>query len=43
MSPEAYFDNAFRYADVVVAGVVAGSAVWLGGRYLRRRQARAEV
>jgi len=33
------FHSSFRYADVAVAAFVAGTAAWLGRRYLRKRRA----
>jgi membrane protein DedA with SNARE-associated domain len=35
------FHSAFRYADVAVAAAVAGVAVWIGWRLIRRRRAGA--
>jgi membrane protein DedA with SNARE-associated domain len=37
------FHHAFRFADVAVAVVVVGGALWLGRRYLRRRATNREA
>jgi membrane protein DedA with SNARE-associated domain len=37
------FHQAFRFADIAVAAVVVGGALWLGRRYLRRRATRREA
>jgi len=37
------FHKAFRYADIAVAAMVVGAALWLGRRYLRRRAANRDA
>ena len=37
------FHQAFRYADVAVALLIAGAAAWLGWRFLRKRRAIGEA
>lgn len=37
------FHEAFRYADVAVALLIAGAAAWLGWRFLRKRRAVGEA
>ena len=37
------FHEAFRYADVAVALLIAGAAAWLGWRFLRKRRAVSEA